>query len=108
MPHIAIYEKGILQESKSYGNTCWIIWLESNRLTCLVDNEQDKIGTPGEFKSRVYHASEDPEIIAVFPDWELIINDVSQPKRFYESVKGIKGKVVQLRYKDFECVLNFS
>lgn len=107
MPTIQIYRKGNLQEEKGIKNTCWLILCNSGEIICLVDQEKDR-GGGGVFQSIVYFASENPEISGVFPNWELIIDGVPQPRQFYESVTDIKGKVVQLRYKDYECVLDFS
>lgn len=106
MPTVQIYHRGDLQETKDFHNTCWFIWHDSTGLTCLVDQEKGKGG--GVFKSRVYYASTDPEIVAVFPEWELIINDIPQPQGFYESVKGIDGKIVKLRFNEYEAILDFT
>lgn len=106
MPTVQIYHKSNIQEAKDFKNTCWFIWDDVTGLTCLVDREKGKVG--GVFKSTVHYASSDPEIVAVFPEWELIIDDIPQLQGFYESIKGIDGKIVKLRFKDYECILDFT
>lgn len=106
MPTVQIYHKGNIQEAKSFKNTCWFIWDDKTGLTCLVD--QEKSEATGVFMSRVYYGSSDPEIVGIFPEWELVIDDTLQPQGFYESVKGVNGKIVKLRFKDYECILDFT
>lgn len=106
MASVHIYYNEAVQEVKNFKNTCWLIWDDVSGLSCLVDRESDKKN--GFFMSTVHYASTDPELVAVFPEWELRINDVPQPQGFYESVEGINGKTVKLRYKDYECVLDFT
>jgi hypothetical protein len=106
MPSVRIYHRGKIKETKEFRNSCWLVWNDVTGLTSIVDMEQSK--ETGIFMSRVYDASTDPELRGVFPDWELLIDDVIQPQRFYESVKGIDGKVVKLRFEDYECVLDFT
>jgi hypothetical protein len=107
MATVQIFNKGNLKEAKFFKNTCWFIWDDSDELICLVDQEKDK-GGGGVFKSTVHYASTNPEIVAVFPEWELIIDGIPQPQGFYDSVKGIDGKIVKLRFKDYECILDFT
>ena len=106
MPTIQIYKKGDLRDAKFFHNTCWFIWDDLNGLTCLVDQEKGK--GQGVFKSRVYYASTDPEIVAVFPEWELIIDGDLQSPGFYESIKGLNGKIVKLRFNVYEAILDFT
>jgi hypothetical protein len=43
----------------------------------------------------------------VLPDWKLIIDEVWMEKKFYEDIKDIEGKEVELRYKDHWFVFQF-
>ena len=107
MPTVQIYHQGKLQEEKVFKNMCWLVWQDPDELTSLADMEKGKKGG-GLFMSRVSRASVDPELVAVFADWELIIDGVLQPQQFYYSIKGINGKVIQLRYKQYDCFLDFT
>jgi len=51
----------------------------------------------------------DPMLAFLFPTWQLVINDVWMEKKFYmEEVKNLKGKEVELRYKEYRFVFQFD
>ena len=50
----------------------------------------------------------DPMIAAVFPHWQLIINGVWMEKKVYPIVEHLKGKEVELQYKDYRFVFQFD
>lgn len=50
----------------------------------------------------------DPMISAVFPHWQLIINGVWMEAKIYNIVEHLKGKEVELRYKEYRFVFQFD
>ena len=106
MPSVSINQRGNITEMKEFRNSCWLVWNDVTGLSCDVDMQQSK--GIGVFISHVFYANTDPELLAVLPEWEFSIDGVVQPQRFYESVKGIDGRVVKLRFQDRECILDFT
>lgn len=50
----------------------------------------------------------DPMIATLFPHWQLIINGVWMEKKLYNIVEHLKGKKVELRYKEYGFVFQFD
>ncbi|MEM7334695.1 MAG: phosphatase domain-containing protein [Chloroflexota bacterium] len=108
MTSFQIFKDGKLQETRNIVNSCWLIWLSSGELTYEADGQAGKKGA-GLFQARVVHdMNTDPKILDIGPDWLLTIDGIAQPKRFYEEVKGIKGKIVSLQFKNYECIFHFT
>jgi hypothetical protein len=105
MPTVQVSYKGHVKEEKKIENNCWLIWENSRGLTSIVDQEQGEKG--GVYMSRIHNASTNPEIVAIFPDWDFFIDGTLQPKGFYESVEGLQGKIVELSYRDYTCIFDF-
>lgn len=50
----------------------------------------------------------DPMISTLLPEWQLIINGVWMEKKLYNIVEHLKGKEVELRYKNYRFVFQFD
>lgn len=104
MATIQVFKNKLMRENKTFFYTCMLVWSGSEGLRCLVDQESDN--KPGIIRSRIYWANEDPELIGVFPDWELFIDDTPMEQKFYDTINNIKGKVIKLKFKEYECIID--
>lgn len=50
----------------------------------------------------------DAQIAAVFPHWQLIIDGVWMENKVHDLVEHLKGKEVELRYKEYRFVFQFD
>jgi hypothetical protein len=69
--------------------------------------------SPGTLKiwlqNRIERSGKDSFLLCyVLPDWQLIIDGVWMEKKFYEDIDNLRGKNVELRYKDFRFVFQFE
>ncbi len=70
----------------------------------------------GELRWRQYHESgggdvliwlqmgRDTGILVVPPDWQLIVDGVPWEQKAHVKVRGLTGKAVELRYRDYRFV----
>ena len=55
----------------------------------------------GEIKVWIQHSDTAPKIDTVLPDWQLIIDGVPMKAGFYDSIENLRGKIVELQYKEY-------
>ena len=50
----------------------------------------------------------DPMISTLLPHWQLIIDGIWMEQKLYNIVEHLKGKEVELRYKEYRFVFQFD
>jgi hypothetical protein len=90
--HETIYEQYSIIESYSGEK---IFWFENEPCP------------PGVIKIWLQLREEGLLLCYVLPDWQLIIDGVWMEKKFYQDIKDIAGKEVELRYKEYRFLFQF-
>jgi hypothetical protein len=66
---------------------------------------------PGVIKVWLQVANSTIRLPFVLPDWQLIIDNAWMEKEFYQDIEDLmelKGKVIELRYKEYRFVFQFE
>lgn len=66
---------------------------------------------PGVFKLWLLITDEFVKMPFIWPDWQLIVDDVWMEKKLYGDVEELielRGKVVELRYKEYRFVFQID
>lgn len=50
----------------------------------------------------------EPRLAFLYPQWQLIVDSVRMEQKFYNIVEYLKGKEVELQYKDYRFVFQFD
>lgn len=106
MPIIDIYRNGEKIGTENFRHNFYIVEDLNSELYWEMDEEQGKNKRGG-----VIHLWIQPNIVGhrisfVRPDWQLTIDNVQLPQKFYMDI-DVVGKLVGLQYKNCEFVCQF-
>lgn len=99
MPIMEIYRNGRKLEDKEFRSSFYILKDLTNHICWTADGEE------GGNEILIWIQSS-YRILHVRPDWQLTIDGVTFPQKFYMGVE-LKGKHVHLQYDEYEFVCQF-
>ncbi len=62
----------------------------------------------GDLQVWVQAISFEPRLAFLYPHWQLIIDSIRMEQKFYPLVEDLKGKEVELRYKEYQFIFQFD
>lgn len=106
MPTVNIYYLQSLRYADKFWRDFYVLEdSKSGELYWVKDEQRAK---PGVLKTWIQLGDTHPQILGILPEWQLIIDGVLQPMKFYDVVEGLDGKLVEITYQDYQFVFDFS
>ncbi len=106
MAYVEIYHRGALL-AKEYFLNQFIFALRSSIGDVIWETDISPKRGSGDIKIWVKYTKPDPLIAYVLEDWQLIIDGQELEQKFYDEVTDLKGKNVELAYKDYRIRFEF-
>ncbi len=72
------------------------------------EHKKDSPFKGGEFQIWLQSVDYEPRILFVMPHWQLIIDGNWMEKKFYSELGDLKGKKVELQYKEYSFVFQID
>ncbi len=105
MPTITVYQSDDQIAKETIEHEYYIVETSAGELNWF--EEEPKQAVPGALRIWLQGRQEGFLLCHVFPEWQFIIDGVWMEKKFYEDIRDIEEKEVELRYKEYRFVFQF-